>query len=170
MWRVLAVVCVARAALAEPAKPRTCAAAGGALVEIDQRATGKRTTATTILFANGAWRSQTFDTDHTLADTEQGCLAPDALKTIVNALRAAPWKVMRARPTCALSPRWSTFKWKAHTFTERDCSGITLDTDSARALDLLEAYVPLPALDDASLPRGRHGVSCLENPLAPGCP
>ena len=165
MWRVLVVLLVARLVAAEPAK--TCAPAGGVLFEIDQRATGKRTTATTQLFANGAWRAQSFDIDGKLADTEQGCLDPDVLKAITNALRTARWKTVHAQSTCTLSPRWSTFKWKKRTlFTERDCSGDTLDVDSAHALDLIEAYIPLVALDDDLRPRSRH-----PSPLcrAPGC-
>jgi len=153
----------ASTAAAEPAKPRTCSPAGGVLFEIDQRATGKRTTATTRLYANGAWRSQTFDTDGTRADTEQGCLAPDVMKAIADALRGAPWKVTHSQPTCTLSPRWSTFKWKTRTlFTERDCSGNSLDEQSTQALDLIEAYVPLPSLDD--------DMRCVANPLRKGCP
>lgn len=107
MWRLLVLIVVARTAAAEP--PKTCAPAGGVVLEIDQRATGKRTTATTVLFANGAWHAKSFDTDGKLADTEHGCLGPDVLKAIGNALRDAPWRVTHAKPTCALSPRWSTF-------------------------------------------------------------
>ena len=165
MWRVSVLLLVARSVAAEPAK--TCAPAGGVLFEIDQRATGKRTTATTQLFANGAWRARSFDTDGKLADAEQGCLAPDVLKAIATALRTAPWKTTHAQPTCTLSPRWSTFKWKARSvFTERDCSGDTLDEESAHALDLIEAYIPLVGLDDDLRPRSRH-----PSPLCrtPGC-
>jgi len=164
MWRVLVLLLVARSVAADPMK--TCAPAGAVLLEIDQRATGKRTTATTQLFANGAWRARSFDTDGKLADTEQGCLAADAMKAITSALRTAPWKTTHAQPTCTLSPRSSTFKSRKRTlFTERDCSGDTLDDESAHALDLIEAYIPLVALDDDLRPRSRHPSLC----RAPGC-
>lgn len=170
MWRILALALAVSTASAEPAK-RACTPAGGVLLEIDQRATGKRTTAATVLFANGAWRSKTFDTDGKLADTEQGCLGPDVRDGIAAALHTATWKVTHVKPSCALSPRWSTFKTKTRAvFTERDCSGNTLDHDSAKALDLIEAYVPVPALDDDALPRPHHVTqTCLNDPLAPGC-
>ncbi len=170
MWRLLVVGSLLAAPAA--AEPRHCDPAGGVLFEIDQRAAGKRTTATTLLYGNGAWRSKTFDTDGKLADTEHGCLEHEHLERIVAALRGATWKVTHTAPTCALSPRWSTFTWKARRlFTERACSGDALDADSAKALDLIQQYVVPVDLDDASRPRGAGHVSqqCLNDPLADGC-
>ncbi|HSN30390.1 MAG TPA: hypothetical protein VLT45_29075, partial [Kofleriaceae bacterium] len=134
MWRMLAVgMLLATPSFAEPPHAaRRCDPAGRVLFEIDQRAAGKRTTATTLLYANGAWRSKAFDTDGKLASTEQGCLEPEQLERVIAALHGAPWKVTHAKPTCALSPRWSTFKWQTRT---------------------LEMYVVPAALDDATRPR-----------------
>lgn len=162
-------------AAAESAKPRACSPGGGVLFEIDQRASGKRTTATTLLYANGAWRSRTFDTDGKLADTEQGCLDGKIVKQIVDALRTAHWTVAHTQPTCSLSPRWSIYRWKKRSvFTERACSGDALDDDSAKAVDLVEMHVVPPDLDDDDArPRHSHrghlSQECLDNPLARGC-
>ena len=177
MWRVIgAVMLVAAAAVAEPAqsprRPRQCDPAGGVLFEIDQRALGKRTTSTTLLYANGAWRTKTFDSDGKPAETDQGCLEDYQVKRVNEALRGAKWKVTHTKPSCALSPRWTTYKWKTRTiYTERTCSGDALDADSDQALGEIELYVVAPNLDDATLPRTRHGISqdCLDNPLAKGC-
>ena len=175
MWRALALLLAVSTAAAEPAAikpaPRSCSPAGGVLFEIDQRATGKRTTATTLLYTNGAWRVRSFDTDGKLAHTEQGCLEPDHLSQIVQALRDASWKVVHTQPTCSLSPRWSSYRWKARTvFTERTCSGDKLDDASLKAVNLIGFYVLVPALDDDARPRHNHvSQECLNNPLARGC-
>ncbi|MBV8760371.1 MAG: hypothetical protein JO257_23970 [Deltaproteobacteria bacterium] len=176
MWRAIGIwLLLARAAFAEPvaikARPRACWPAGGVLFEIDQRATGKRSTATTLLFANGAWRTATFDTDGKPAATGKGCLEKYQVARIVEALAAATWKVTHTPSTCTLSPRWSTYKWKTRVvFTDRACSGDALDTDSAKAIDLVDFYVVPPALDDDARPH-RHGLprECLDNPLASAC-
>ena len=146
---ILLLTLVRTTAAADPQKPaRTCKPSGGVLFEVAQRAKRPAVvpTATTRLYANGAWRLAVIDVDGKFARTDSGCLEPSQVKSIRESLRAAPWKTTRSDQTCrADQPRFTTYTWKRRLlYTERTCNERVLDAESQRALDLVTYYLNPP--------------------------
>jgi len=142
-----------------------CKPAGGLFFEVDQRAEPpvKRTTATTRLFANGAWITEVHDRDGTLAQTSSGCLDSVRLETIRNDLLSAMWQVSHKEGLChADSPRFTVYKWKSRTlYTYRTCNTDVLDPESQSVLERIERLLHVPEDLDGAL-------ACTF-PLAPWC-
>lgn len=154
-------------ALAASARADTiaCKPAGAVVFEIAQRADRghKLVTATSRLFANGAVETAVVDRDGKLMRSSHHCLEPAVVHAIVDDLKSARWQTARARGPCVShSPRLTTYAWNGRVvFTERAC-GEALDEPSQRTLARMQAWLRVPALDEAIL-------DCRENPLAAGC-
>jgi len=132
--------------------------------EIDQRVEhgAKLDTSTTMLYGNGAWRSEVRDRYGTLARTSEGCVAAELIGDLLANLRDARWQTSAGDPACHTDDkRFTVYTWHARrVFTARRC-GDKLDRDSRHVLDQVEYQAHVPALDDARM-------DCT-NPLARGC-
>ena len=113
--------------------------------EVDHRAVpgAKLATSTIKLHGNGAWiRVETNPDGQALAPTS-GCLGRTELKQLVDGLHAAPWKVTTARVHCmAMSSTFTEYQVDGKlVFTQKLCSGQTLDDKSRAAIDFAAAQV-----------------------------
>jgi hypothetical protein len=130
---------------APPAKADGCKAVGNVVFEIDHRAiTGaKAPTATIKLFGNGAWTKVETNADGQALAPSSGCLGKAEAKHIASELRSAPWKITTARVHCmAMSTTFIEFQVDGKlVFTQKLCSGQTLDDKSRGALDSAIAQV-----------------------------
>jgi len=113
--------------------------------EVDHRAVpgAKLATSTIKLHGNGAWvRVETNPDGQALAPTS-GCLGKAELKQLVDGLHAAPWKVTTARVHCmAMSSSFTEYQVDGKlVFTQKLCSGQTLDDKSRAAIDFAAAQV-----------------------------
>lgn len=166
MARVVVWVVAIGLGLGGPAAAEPCKPSGSVIFEIDQRAVpnAKLTTATTKLYANGAWQSEVRDPDGRVARRDAGCLAAAKVEAIRDELRGASWKTSPSGLTCRSDqPRYTAYLRNAHqVFIERSCNLDVLDETSQHAIDLVELLVHVPDLEPAKR-------DCLDNPLAKGC-
>ena len=121
------------------AQATACPATGKLLFEVDHKVSpgAKLGTATTKLFATGAWTRDDTDADGNALPQTSGCLAKPELKQVAGSLHSAPWKVTTARIKCmAVSPQFTEYHIDGKlVFTQRLCSGQSLDARSQAALD-----------------------------------
>lgn len=122
-----------------------CKPSGRAVFEIDHKVVpgAKLATSTVKLFGNGAWTRVETDADgHALAPTA-GCLGKQDARRIATELRGAPWKVTTARIHCmAVSSTFTEYQVDGKlVFTQKLCSGQSLDGKSRAALDAAVARV-----------------------------
>ncbi len=135
------------APVAPPQAPAAdaCKPSGSVVFEVDHRAVpgAKLATSTIKLHGNGAWvRVETNSDGQALAPTSD-CLGRAELKQLVDGLHAAPWKVTTARVHCmAVSSTFTEYQVDGKlVFTQKLCSGQTLDDKSRAALDYAAAQV-----------------------------
>jgi hypothetical protein len=142
----LSLACASSAAAApDTAKPApkadadACPATGKVLFEIDHRVSpgAKLGTSTVKLFATGAWTRDEADADGNALPQTSGCVAKADVKRLADALHGAPWKVTTARIRCmAVSAQFTEYQLDGKpVFTQRLCSGQSLDKKSSAALD-----------------------------------
>jgi len=153
---ILSLACASGAAAAPdtPAKPASpapvttdkpapradaCQPGGKLVFEVDHKVApgAKMGTSAIKLFANGAWTRDESDADGTALPQAAGCLAKADVKQLTDSLRGAPWKVTTARIRCmAVSATFTEYHLDGKVvFTQRLCSGQSLDAKSSAALD-----------------------------------
>jgi hypothetical protein len=117
--------------------------------EIDHRIEpgAKVGTSTSKLYASGAWTHDETDGDGKAQPQTTGCLGKAAADDVGAALKAAPWKITMARIRCmAMSPQYVEFLVAGkRVYTQKLCSGQTLDDKSRAALDKAIAQLEPPA-------------------------
>jgi hypothetical protein len=152
----LALAC-APSATAAPDKPAApapasparradaCRASGKVTFEIDQRVDpgAKLPTSSVKVFANGAWTRDETDADGKALPQRIGCLAKPDAQQLETALAGAPWKIIKAQFHCmAMTPQFTVYQVDGKpVFTQRLCSGESLDEKSRSKLDAAVALV-----------------------------
>jgi len=134
----------ASATPAEPAKKPACSSAGAPVVEIKLVQLGSEPAGhVTKIFKGDGWRVQDIDKAGKVSDDKQGCADSADVKDLRAKLDKAKWKITTARNHCMAMATTSTeYRVKGKlVWTERMCSGQTLDTDSAAAIDAVKAIV-----------------------------
>ena len=141
-----------------PAAPRAppapaadaCKPTGHVLLEIDHRVEpgAKLATSTVKLFGTGAWTHDETDADGKPQPQTSGCLARPEVKQLASLLHSAPWKVTTARIHCmAMSSSYTEYQVDGKlVFTQKLCSGQSLDDKSRAALDKAVAQVEPPGV------------------------
>jgi hypothetical protein len=143
---ILSLACASGAAAApdapaRPAPPRAdaCQPTGKLLFEVDHKVMpgAKMGTSTLKLFANGAWTRDETDADGNALAQTSGCLPRPDVKQLADSLHGAPWKVTTARIRCmAVSTTYTEYHVDGKpVFTQRLCSGQSLDAKSSAALE-----------------------------------
>jgi hypothetical protein len=140
--------------------PATCKPVGNVVFAIDHRAVpdAKLATATVKLFGDGAWTRVETTAEGQAQPATSGCLARQDAKHVASELRSAPWKVTTARVHCmAMSSTFTEFRVDGKlVFTQKLCSGQSLDDKSKAALDaaiaMVEPVAPPPAPPAAPKP------------------
>jgi hypothetical protein len=155
---VLLVACASNAAAEPPASapPKTapaapaapadaCKPSGAAVFEIGHRVEpgAKLATSTVKLYTSGAWTHDEADADGKAQPQVTGCVGKPDVKPVADALHAAPWKVTTARVHCmAMSSSYTEYRVDGKlVFTQKLCSGQTLDDKSRAALDKATALI-----------------------------
>jgi hypothetical protein len=152
-WKLLAALSIACASSATAAPDATrpapkadaCPATGKVLFEVDHRVSpgAKLGTSTVKLFTTGAWTRDETDADGNALPQTSGCLTKPEVKQIASSLHSAPWKVTTARIRCmAVSPQFTEYHLDGKlVFTQRLCSGQSLDAKSSAALEAAAKHV-----------------------------
>ncbi|HSR96677.1 MAG TPA: hypothetical protein VLM79_06470 [Kofleriaceae bacterium] len=147
----LSLAC-APSATAAPDKPAAparaadaCRPEGKVTFEIDHRVDpgAKLPTSIAKVFANGAWTRDETDADGKALPQRIGCLSTADAKQLDTALAGATWKVTKAQFHCmAMTPQFTVYQVRGKTvFTDRLCSGESLDEKSRAKLDAAIALV-----------------------------
>jgi hypothetical protein len=127
----------------------SCKPGGKVVFEIDHRVEpgAKVGTSTSKLYASGAWTHDETDGDGKAQPPTTGCLGKAAADDVGASLKAAPWKITMARIRCmAMSPQYVEFLVNGkRVYTQKLCSGQTLDDKSRAALDKAIAQLEPPA-------------------------
>ena len=135
-------------AQATPPAPAACKPTGTAVFQIDHKVEpgAKLATSAVKLYATGAWTHAETDAEGKAQPEASGCLARPDVKQVVDALHAAPWKITTARIRCmAMSPQFTEYRVDGKlVFTQKLCSGQSLDDKSRAALDKAIALVEPP--------------------------
>lgn len=138
----------APAAPSTPAAPAACKPTGAAVFQIDHKVEpgAKLKTSAVKLYPGGAWTHDEVDAEGKAQPQTAGCLAQPDVKQVIDALRAAPWKITTARIRCmAMSPQYTEYRVDGKlVFTQKLCSGQSLDDKSRVALDKAIALVEPP--------------------------
>jgi limonene-1,2-epoxide hydrolase len=140
---VLPLACASAAAAPDPppkaAAADGCRATGPVLFEIDHRVDpgAKLATSSVKVFATGAWAHDETDSDGKAAAQRTGCMAKPAVQQLSTTLHGAAWTVTTARMHCmARTAAFTVFQVDGKAvFTERLCSGQSLDEASRAKLD-----------------------------------
>ena len=149
---VLPLACASAAAAPEPAGPGkgapkkdACEATGRVVFEIDHRVEpgAKLATSTIRVHASGAWTRDESDADGRALAQRSGCFARADLKQLESTLHGAPWKITKAQIHCmAVSSTFTVYLVDGKTvFTQKLCSGESLDDKSRAKLDAATAQV-----------------------------
>ncbi len=150
LFAVLLSACASAAAAPDaparsPARADACRPGGAVIFEIDHRIEpdAKLPTSEIKVFANGGWTRDETDADGKALAQRSGCFAKPDLTQLETTLRGAPWKVTTARVHCmAMSSTFTVFLVGGKpVFTEKLCSGTTLDDKSRAKLDAAKAQV-----------------------------
>ena len=139
-----------------PASSNACTTAGVPLFEMRDRNELDKSTVTTRIFESGAW---TIDTSHRSAmlrapaepelaidsasEHERGCFDRKELKEIRRAVQRAPWQVTTS-PIACFARSLSFTDYFVHgslRFTDRVCSGKTVDVQTRHAIDLVKQEI-----------------------------
>ena len=137
----------ATAAPSKPAAPTApaCSPTGDVLFEADHRVDpgAKAATWTVKVFTNGAWTRSEIDAQGKPAAPRAGCFTPSDLKLLQTTLSGAAWKVTTSEIHCmAFSAESTVFHVNGkQVYTQRLCSGDSLDDKSRAKLDVASAQV-----------------------------
>jgi hypothetical protein len=138
----------APAAPAAPPAADACKATGAVVFQIDHKVEpgAKLATSAVKLYASGAWTHDETDAEGKAQAQATGCLARPDVKQVADALHAAPWKITTARIHCmAMSSSYTEYRVDGKpVFTQKLCSGQSLDAKSQAALDKAIALVEPP--------------------------
>jgi hypothetical protein len=95
------------------------------------------------VFNNGAWTHDGTDDDGKAIAPTAGCLAKNDVSHLQTTLKGATWKVTTGRFHCmAVSTTFTAYEVNGKpVFTDRTCSGETLDAKSRAKLDAAVALV-----------------------------
>ncbi len=122
--------------------PKGCVARGTPIFEIDHEHEpgAQLTTSAFRIYASGAWQFEPKDVDGKAGEPMRGCFAGPELAAIRADLKV-DWKTTTAQIHCmAVSPAFTVYKVNGKTvFTQKLCSGVTLDEASEKARADLEA-------------------------------
>jgi hypothetical protein len=136
---------------APPAPPPAsdgCKPTGAVVFQIDHKVDPGAKLATSVvkLYATGAWTRDETDPEGKPQPRASTCVARPDVKQVADALHAAPWKVTTARIHCmAMSPAYTEYRVDGKlVFTQKLCSGQTLDDKSRAALDKAIALAEPP--------------------------
>ena len=147
MKLALALLLLASTAVADPAEPMRkimCKSEGPTVVEVKVVQLGSEPAGhVTKLFEGNGWTAADIDKSGKAANEEKGCLGPTDVHELQAKLDKAKWKITTARNHCMAMATTSTeytVKGKV-VWTERMCSGQTLDKASADAIDAVKAAV-----------------------------
>jgi hypothetical protein len=128
---------------ADRMKPACAEAKGPALVAVDRIKQGAQGSPdqkqTATIFDNGAWSM----TDTTGGAPESGCVPDDDLARLRDELAKASWQIQHAKFRCMMVSLVHT-EYSVHgklVWTEKVCSGETLDKASAAAIADVDAVV-----------------------------
>ncbi|HMG57354.1 MAG TPA: hypothetical protein VK601_27835 [Kofleriaceae bacterium] len=136
-----------------PPPAEACKPGGKVVFEIDHRVEPgvAQPTSTLKLFAGGAWTRDATGADGKPQPPTTGCVAAPDYKQLADAIHAAPWKISNARVHCmAMSPQFTEFRVDGKVvFTQKLCSGQSLDDKSRAALDRAIAQLEPPAAPPA---------------------
>ena len=136
-----------------PSAPAACKPTGAAVFQIDHKVEpgAKLATSAVKLYTTGAWTHDETDAEGKAQPQALGCLARPDVKQVVDALHAAPWKITTARIRCmAMSPQYTEYRVDGKlVFTQKLCSGQSLDDKSRAALDKAIALVEPPGAKPA---------------------
>jgi hypothetical protein len=128
--------------------PAACKPTGAAVFQIDHKVEpgAKLATSAVKLYTTGAWTHDETDAEGKAQPQASGCLARPDVKQVVDALHAAPWKITTARVHCmAMSSQFTEYRVDGKlVFTQKLCSGQSLDDRSRAALDKAIALVEPP--------------------------
>jgi hypothetical protein len=146
---LLACAPSATAAPDTPAPPAqradTCRASGKVMFEIDHRVSpgAKLPTSAVKVFASGAWLREDNDADGKPLPPHTGCLTRPDVKQLETTLAGAPWKITKAQFHCmAMTAQFTVYQVDGKAvFTDRLCSGESLDDKSRAKLDAAIALV-----------------------------
>jgi hypothetical protein len=141
---LLASTAVADPVGGEPMKKVMCRSEGPTAVEVKIVQLGSEPAGhVTKLFEGNGWTIADIDKSGKADKEEHGCLGPSDLRELQAKLDKAKWKITTARNHCMVMATTSTeytVRGKV-VWTERMCSGQTLDKDSAAAIDAVKAAV-----------------------------
>jgi hypothetical protein len=131
------------AAPAERRRPACAEANGPALVVVDRIKQGSQgspaQTQSATIFDNGAWSMN----DTLGGAPESGCVPDDDFARVRDELANAPWQIQRAKFRCMMVSLVHT-DYSVHgrlVWTEKVCSGETLDKASAAAIADVDAVI-----------------------------
>jgi hypothetical protein len=147
MKLALALLVVASTATAGPVAPVKkigCRVDGATVVEVKLVKLGSEPAGhVTKIFSGEGWRIEDIDKAGKASDEKHGCVDEAELRGLEAKLDKAKWKITTARNHCMAMATTSTdytVKGKV-VWSERMCSGQTLDKDSAAAIDAVKAAV-----------------------------
>ncbi|MEO6773322.1 MAG: hypothetical protein ABI467_09885 [Kofleriaceae bacterium] len=149
MKLALALVLLASTASAGPAggapmKKMPCGFEGATVVEVKVVQLGSEPAGhVTKVFDADGWLAHDLDKAGKTGNERRGCVAPADVKQVRTALAKARWKVTTAHVHCMAVAQTATeyaVKGKV-VWTEKMCSGKTLDKDSAAAIDAVNAMI-----------------------------
>ena len=127
-----------------PPPPKGCVARGTPIFEVDHlhEPGAKLTTSAFRIYASGAWQFAPKDADDKPLEMMRGCFAGADLDAIRADLKV-DWKTTTAQIHCmAVSPAFTEYKVNGKTvFTQKLCSGVSLDEASEKARVDLEAHI-----------------------------
>lgn len=128
----------------EPAKKPACSSAGKPVVEVKLVKLGSEPAGhVTKIFHGDGWRAQEIDKAGKITDDKQGCADGTDVRDLEAKLAKAMWRVTTARFHCmAMATTATEYRVKGKlVWTERMCSGQTLDKDSAAAIAAVDALL-----------------------------
>jgi hypothetical protein len=132
-----------------PPAANACRPSGKVVFEIDHRANegAKAETSMLKVYGPGAWTREAADAEGKPQAATSGCLDKAYAKHLASSLRSAPWKVTTARMHCmAVSATFTEYQVDGKVvFTQRLCSGQSLDAKSQAVLDDAVAHVEAAA-------------------------
>ena len=146
MKLVLALLLVASTASADPEamKKVACGTEGPTVVEVKVVQLGSEPAGhVTKIFERYGWLARDIDKAGKTSNDDHGCVTPSDVVDLEAKLAKAPWKITTARVHCMAMAQTATeytVKGKV-VWTDKMCSGQTLDKDSAAAIDAVKAVV-----------------------------
>jgi hypothetical protein len=144
MKLALALVLVASTAYADKMKKLPCPSEGTPVIEVKVVQLGSEPAGhVTKIFERDGWLVQDIDKAGKPANEQHGCVGGTAVHDVQAKLDKAHWKITTARNHCmAMAQTATEYSVKGKVvWTEKMCSGQTLDKDSASAIDAVKAMI-----------------------------